>query len=52
MQKDAIPGVNFFSDMGRDDSGWLRSQRRNVYVPGGTVLAVAIVVLPSGGAKP
>ena len=42
-QENAIPGVNFFSDMGRKDSGWFRSSGRNVYVPGGTVLAFAIV---------
>jgi hypothetical protein len=52
MQRNAVPGVNFFSDMGRDDSGWLRSQGRNVSVPGGTVLAFAIVVLPEVAARP
>ena len=52
VQHDAIPGVNFFSDMGRADSGWFRSQKRNVSVPGGTVMAFAVVVLPSSGIKP
>jgi hypothetical protein len=52
IQHDAIPGVNFFSDMGRADSGWFRSQKRNVSVPGGTVMAFAVVVLPSSGVKP
>ncbi len=52
VQRDAVPGVNFFSDMGRDDSGWVRSQGRNVSVPGGTVFALAIVVLPDGGVRP
>jgi hypothetical protein len=52
VQRDAIPGVNFFSDMGRADSGWFRSQKRNVAVPGGTVMAFAIVVLPNSGVKP
>ncbi len=52
IQHDAIPGVNFFSDMGRADSGWFRSQKRNVSVPGGTVMAFAVVVLPSSGIKP
>lgn len=52
IQLDAIPGVNFFSDMGRADSGWFRSRKRNVSVPGGTVMAFAVVVLPSSGVKP
>jgi hypothetical protein len=43
LQVNAIPGVTFSSDMGRKDSGWFRSQGRNVFVPGGTVLAFAIV---------
>jgi hypothetical protein len=51
-QRNAIAGVNFFSDMGRSDSGWFRSKRRNVSVPGGTVLAFAIVLLPDAGATP
>jgi hypothetical protein len=51
-QRDAIPGVNFFSDMGRADSGWFRSQKRNVSVPGGTVMAFAVVVLSNSGVKP
>lgn len=46
MQMNAIAGVNFFSDMGRTDSGWFRSKRGNVSVPAGTVLAFAIVALP------
>jgi len=45
-QPNAIPGVNFFSDMGRADSGWFRSQKKNVSVPSGTVMAFAVVVLP------
>ena len=52
VQSDAIPGVNFFSDMGRMDSGWFRSQKRNVSVPGGTVMAVAVVLLPNSAIKP
>ena len=52
MQHEAIPGVNFFSDMGRADSGWFRSQKRNVSVPGGTVMAFAVVVLPNSSVKP
>jgi len=51
-QRNAIPGVNFFSDMGRADSGWFRSQKRNVSVPGGTVMAFAVIVLPVSGVKP
>ncbi|HEY6414359.1 MAG TPA: hypothetical protein VIX42_11775 [Edaphobacter sp.] len=52
MQMDAIAGVNFFSDMGRADSGWFRSKRANVSVPAGTVLAFAIVALPDAGTHP
>lgn len=51
-QQNAISGVNFFSDMGRADSGWFRSQKRNVDVPGGTVMAFALVVLPASSEKP
>jgi hypothetical protein len=52
IQMDAIPGVNFFSDMSRADSGWFRSQKKNVSVPSGTVMAFAMVVLPNSGGKP
>jgi hypothetical protein len=52
IQIDAIPGVNFFSDMSRADSGWFRSQKKNVSVPSGTVMAFAVVVLPNSGGKP
>jgi hypothetical protein len=52
MQRNAVPGVNFFSDVGREDSGWLRSQGKNVSVPSGTVFAFAIVVLADATAKP
>lgn len=45
LQANAIPGVNFSSDMGRSDSGWFRSNGKNVFVPGGTVMAFAIVIL-------
>jgi hypothetical protein len=51
-QINAIAGVNFFSDIGRADSGWFRSTRGNVSVPAGTVLAFAIVVLPNAGPNP
>jgi hypothetical protein len=43
-QTNAIPHVNFSSDVGRDDSGWFRSKGMSVYVPGGTVLAFAILM--------
>jgi hypothetical protein len=45
LQTNAIPDVNFSSDMGRSDSGWFRSNGKNVFVPGGTVMAFAIVIL-------
>jgi hypothetical protein len=51
-QTDAIPGVNFSSDIGRQDSGWFRSKGKNVSIPGGTVLAIAIMALPVDGATP
>jgi len=51
-QRDAIPGVNFFSDIGRADSGWFRSQKKNVSVPSGTVMAFAVVILPYSQGKP
>jgi len=46
VQLGAINGVNFFSDMARNESGFFRSPKGNVSVPGGTVLAFAIVLLP------
>jgi hypothetical protein len=52
VQMNAIAGVNFFSEMGRPESGWLRSKRTNVSVPAGTVMAFAIVVLPNKVAAP
>ncbi|HEY6414497.1 MAG TPA: hypothetical protein VIX42_12475 [Edaphobacter sp.] len=52
IQMDAIAGVNFFSDMGRPDSGWFRSKKANVSIPAGTVLAFAIVALPDIGTHP
>jgi hypothetical protein len=51
-QINAIAGVNFFSDIGRPDSGWFRSKGKNVDVPSGTVLAVAIMALPVDSATP
>jgi hypothetical protein len=47
VEFDAIPGVNFFSDLGRDDSGWFRSKGKSVFIPGGTVLAFALVLTPN-----
>jgi hypothetical protein len=52
IQREAIPGVSFFSDMGRADSGWFRSQKRNVSVPSGTVMAFAVVILPNSSFAP
>jgi hypothetical protein len=43
-QMNAIPRVNFFSDAGRNDSGWFRSKGMSVFVPSGTVLAFAILM--------
>lgn len=51
-QRNAVPGVNFFSDVGRSDSGWFRTTRGNVFVPSGTVLALAVVVLADGAVRP
>jgi hypothetical protein len=46
VQMGAIGGVNFFSDMSSNNSGFFRSVKGNVSVPGGTVLAIALVLLP------
>jgi hypothetical protein len=51
-QINAIAGVNFSSDIGRLDSGWFRSKKKNVSVPAGTVFAIAIMALPVDGATP
>jgi hypothetical protein len=51
-QTNAIPGVNFSSDIGRPDSGWFRSKGKNVSIPAGTVLAIAIMALPANGTTP
>jgi hypothetical protein len=51
-QINAIAGVNFSSDIGRPDSGWFRSKGKNVSIPAGTVLAIAIMALPANGTTP
>jgi hypothetical protein len=45
-QKNAIPGVNFTSDIRKPESGLFEANGHNVKVPGGTVFAFAIAVLP------
>jgi hypothetical protein len=42
----AIGRVNFFSEIARSESGFFRTAKGNVSVPGGSVLAFALVVLP------
>jgi hypothetical protein len=41
----AIGKVNFFSEIARNESGFFRTAKGNVSVPGGSVLAFALVVL-------
>jgi len=45
-QKNAIPGVNFTSDIRKPESGLFEANGHNVKIPGGTVFAFAIAVLP------
>jgi len=45
-QRNAIPGVNFTSDIRKPESGSFEANGHNVKIPGGTVFAFALAVLP------
>jgi hypothetical protein len=51
-QTNAIPGVNFTSDIRKPESGSFEAKGHNVRIPGGTVLAFALAVLPPSGSHP
>lgn len=46
-QPNAIPGVNFSSDIRKPESGSFTGIARNVHIPGGTVFAFALAVIPT-----
>jgi hypothetical protein len=46
-QPNAIPGVSFASDIRKPESGSFTAAGRNVHIPGGTVFAFAIAVIPA-----
>jgi hypothetical protein len=48
----AIGNVNFFSEIARRESGFFRTAKGNVSVPGGSVLAFALVMLPPATTNP
>lgn len=48
----AIGKVNFFSEIARSESGFFRTAKGNVSVPGGSVLAFALVVLSPPASHP
>lgn len=51
-QANAIPGVNFTSDIRSPESGAFDSIGHNVHIPGGTVFAFALAVLPANAPNP
>ena len=51
-QVNAIPGINFTSDIRKPESGSFSAKGHNVKVPGGTVLAFALAVLPPSKSNP
>lgn len=51
-QANAIPGINFTSDIRKPESGSFNSPRRNVNIPAGTVFAFALAALPSNASNP
>lgn len=51
-QADAIPGVNFTSDIRKRASGSFESTGRNVNIPSGTVFAFALATLPANPPTP
>jgi hypothetical protein len=46
-QANAIPGINFDSDIRKPQSGTFDATGHNVHIPGGTVFAFAVAVLPT-----
>lgn len=46
-QKDAIPGVNFSSDIRKPESGSFTAAGHNVRIEGGTVFAFALAIKPA-----
>lgn len=51
-QTNAIPNVDFTSDIRENQSGSFSAKGRNVHIPGGTVFAFALAVLPPSGPNP
>jgi hypothetical protein len=51
-QANAIPGINFTSDIRQPESGSFHSPGRNVNIPGGTVFAFALAALPANPSPP
>ena len=51
-QANAIPGVNFTSDIRKPESGSFEANGHNVKIPGGTVFAFALAVLPPSASHP
>ena len=51
-QANAIPGINFNSDISKPQSGTFNAIDRNVHIPGGTVFAFALAVLPANTPNP
>jgi len=47
LQTNAIPGVDFASDIRKPESGSFSAKGRNVRIPGGTVFAFALAAMPA-----
>ncbi len=51
-QTDALPGIDFASDISKPESGSFSAHRHNVHVAAGTVFAFALAVLPANAPNP
>jgi hypothetical protein len=51
-QANAIPGIDFTSDIRKPESGSFHGSNRNVNIPGGTVFAFALAALPANAPNP
>lgn len=51
-QTDALPGIDFASDIRKPESGSFHAQRHNVHIAAGTVFAFALAALPANAPNP
>ncbi len=51
VQRGGVPGVNLFSDMRRPESAFFRAPKGNVALPGGTVMALVMLMQPESSRR-